>query len=1105
MITIYYPKKSTWEYDIFTNDFFPERLFKREIIQYKELNNISKKNVNTKTIFVFQPQEEKDKIKDAVQKLKPDICFLLGDECGNNPAVISILKDVSLVFHQYNNKYNYTSNHFQIPLGYVSGFINENMDIKSIKERTLNASFVGQIKSDRIIMLQCFSSMPNVRLIPTNTNWEHIEKNKVSPFEINQLYGNAIFVPIGRGNMSLDCFRLYECIVSGAIPVVVGNDEEINHTFYFNGNIPKMITASNWVNAFHKCQELLNKKDYLQEIQRENLLWWNSQIKIIQNEVLHYIHKTDDVSNAFPYKTYILCHHSKEQPQRYISLQKQVEHFRLKNVSFFSNTWKDDITPKIRKTYCKSLTCTFKKEGRTQPLHDAEISIFLNYISLLRKIKEENSDGLFITIESDAVLSNDYTTRIESVIESVSQLQKWDVINIGEGTRRGLRNPKYGYPKSKPIVINGHSFHHEDIHAAIEGLIWNYDGVCKFLSEFDLTQEIDGPIDTKMDWLSINGKFNIYWLEPTLMVNGTIFNIYKSDIPKPWDTEYKTTIHTEKTYSQFGQDKIVLEYLQHKRNGFFVEIGASDGILLSNCYLLEESYNWDGICIEPIPYKFEKLQKNRKCKCIDKAVFSKSDLEVDFSVHKYGEHYEDGISGITDYLDRHKSKVKQNETIIKVKTQTLNEILEENNSPNIIDYLSLDTEGTELEILKSVNLNKYKFRIISVGHNYIKERRNEIFVLLTNYGYKLHTSKDADDFYIYNDNPNTWDAEDKTTIHRTLQSKKILHLSFHKGCINDFHYICDKLGHTCEVLSSFKECCTNQSIEPIWEPDNRHYMITHESAIKYWNRYKDYFNQFDIIVTSDTAVLSRIFLQNGWTKPLIIWICNRFDYFHTSRPDREYFELFHRATKQPNVQIIPNTLFEVLYCSLYNISLNSPEIITPLGKNIPSVSLDKTSLPNKRNTFFIPSYHNETTMMNLPLKLQELGIETYNERHKGGHDLIEFKGIITIPYAYSTLALFEHLSLGITIFVPNPSFLLSFLKDPKLNFWHQNSNMLPKYMQISEWYNEKHSKLIIYFDSWEDLKKKVSTLDYENHKSKLIEYGKKHEKDVCEKWNRVLT
>lgn len=583
------------------------------------------------------------------------------------------------------------------------------------------------------------------------------------------------------------------------------------------------------------------------------------------------------------YKTYILCHHSKEQPQRYISLQKQVEHFRLKNVSFFSNTWKDDITPKIRKTYCKSLTCTFKKDGRTQPLHDAEISIFLNYISLLRKIKEENSDGLFITIESDAVLSNDYTTRIESVIESVSQLQKWDVINIGEGTRRGLRNPKYGYPKSKPIVINGHSFHHEDIHAAIEGLIWNYDGVCKFLSEFDLTQEIDGPIDTKMDWLSINGKFNIYWLEPTLMVNGTIFNIYKSDIPKPWNAEYKTTIH------------------------------------------------------------------------------------------------------------------------------------------------------------------------------------------------------------------------------RTLKSKKILHLSFHKGCINDFHYICDKLGHTCEVLSSFKECCTNQSIEPIWEPDNRHYMITHESAIKYWNRYKDYFNEFDTIVTSDTAILSRIFLQNGWTKPLVIWICNRFDYFHTSRPDKEYFELFHRATKQPNVQIIPNTLFEVLYCSLYNISLNSPEIITPLGKNIPSVSLDKTSLPNKRNTFFIPSYHNETTMMNLPLKLQELGIETYNERHKGGHDLIEFKGIITIPYAYSTLALFEHLSLGITIFVPNPSFLLSFLKDPKLNFWHQNSNMLPKYMQISEWYNEKHSKLIIYFDSWEDLKKKVSTLDYENHKSKLIEYGKKHEKDVCEKWNKVLT
>ena len=89
------------------------------------------------------------------------------------------------------------------------------------------------------------------------------------------------------------------------------------------------------------------------------------------------------------------------------------------------------------------------------------------------------------------------------------------------------------------------------------------------------------------------------------------------------------------TYSQFGQDLIVLDFLKNKKNGFFIEIGASDGILLSNCYLLEKKYNWNGICIEPIPYKFDSLQKNRKCKCINKAIFSTSNMEVDFSAVSY--------------------------------------------------------------------------------------------------------------------------------------------------------------------------------------------------------------------------------------------------------------------------------------------------------------------------------------------------------------------------------------------------------------------------------------------------------------------------------------
>ena len=76
-------------------------------------------------------------------------------------------------------------------------------------------------------------------------------------------------------------------------------------------------------------------------------------------------------------------------------------------------------------------------------------------------------------------------------------------------------------------------------------------------------------------------------------------------------------------YSQLGQDLAVIDFYKEKKDGFFVEIGAVDGIEISNTYLLETKYNWKGICVEAIPDKFEKLVKNRpNSKCISKAVFS---------------------------------------------------------------------------------------------------------------------------------------------------------------------------------------------------------------------------------------------------------------------------------------------------------------------------------------------------------------------------------------------------------------------------------------------------------------------------------------------------
>ena len=201
-------------------------------------------------------------------------------------------------------------------------------------------------------------------------------------------------------------------------------------------------------------------------------------------------------------------------------------------------------------------------------------------------------------------------------------------------------------------------------------------------------------------------------------------------------------------YSQLGQDLAVIDFYKEKKDGFFVEIGAVDGIEISNTYLLETKYNWKGICVEAIPNKFEKLVKNRpNSKCVSKAVFSESGLKVPFSIC----HSLELVSGMNDYLGGNwKSTVENNRTVIDVETMTLNEILDENKAPLFIDYLSLDTEGTELEILKSVDLNKYTFGIIDVEHNYLEEERKNIREFLTSNGYAFKIDNMWDDQYIHN-------------------------------------------------------------------------------------------------------------------------------------------------------------------------------------------------------------------------------------------------------------------------------------------------------------------------------------------------------------------
>ena len=199
-----------------------------------------------------------------------------------------------------------------------------------------------------------------------------------------------------------------------------------------------------------------------------------------------------------------------------------------------------------------------------------------------------------------------------------------------------------------------------------------------------------------------------------------------------------------KSYSQIGQDLEVLKFYNNKRNGFFVEIGASDGIELSNTYLLETMYDWKGVCAEPIPLKFELLCKNRPNSfCCSDAVHGESGKQVEFDICNTS----DLLSGISENIDCHKDVVNQDKTQITITTISLNDLLEKSNSPLFIEYLSLDTEGSELEILKSVDFQKYTFGLIDVEHNGIEPRRTAIRNLLISNNYHYVRENKFDDCY----------------------------------------------------------------------------------------------------------------------------------------------------------------------------------------------------------------------------------------------------------------------------------------------------------------------------------------------------------------------
>jgi FkbM family methyltransferase len=195
--------------------------------------------------------------------------------------------------------------------------------------------------------------------------------------------------------------------------------------------------------------------------------------------------------------------------------------------------------------------------------------------------------------------------------------------------------------------------------------------------------------------------------------------------------------------AQLGQDLWVLERTGFKRAGYFIEFGATDGIALSNTYLLEKEFDWTGLCAEPNPKSFAQLRQNRGCIVSDACIGARTGDEVEFILaDAYG-----GMAAHSD-ADMHADKRNAYRAAGDVATFTtisLADFLQQHDAPYDIDYLSIDTEGSEYEILATFPFDRWRIKLITVEHNFTPMRQ-KIHDLLTTHGYAC-TEAQFDDWY----------------------------------------------------------------------------------------------------------------------------------------------------------------------------------------------------------------------------------------------------------------------------------------------------------------------------------------------------------------------
>ena len=301
--TIFYDLRAEWELDFVCRELFSRVGDYTVELLYKEFfTNLtfftSKNEIVGDNAYIISSQSNftYDETLSIVKYLQPKVIIFLSDEGGGAAKFNDLKQYTKLYMRQYCHGFDTTKNDtVYLPLGYMKGMYANNPDYSSTyidahvllnKTREYIWTFVGnQYKHDRPEMILTFKEHIKPYYLPS-------DNMNISSINITDIYTNALFVPIGKGDMVHDCFRIYEAASCGAIPVIVANTSEIRSEFgcHRPTTLP-IIFANTWLEASVKVTNLLQSESRLKKHQVHVVKWWRKKVielqKGIEKVVLH--------------------------------------------------------------------------------------------------------------------------------------------------------------------------------------------------------------------------------------------------------------------------------------------------------------------------------------------------------------------------------------------------------------------------------------------------------------------------------------------------------------------------------------------------------------------------------------------------------------------------------------------------------------------------------------------------------------------------------------------------------------------------------------------------------------------------------------------------